>query len=45
MKKYKDNINSISADNDANIMVEVIQNELIVVADSVDKYIKLKFDD
>ncbi|MEQ6355224.1 hypothetical protein ABNX05_11400 [Lysinibacillus sp. M3] len=45
IQKYKENINSIAKENETSIIVEVIQNELIVVADNVDKHIKLKFDD
>jgi|GEM_PF-4551673 len=45
IQKYKENINSIAKDNETSIIVEVIQNELIVVADNVNKHIKLKFDD
>lgn len=45
IQKYKDTINNIAVNNDTSIIVEVIRNELIVVADNVDKHIKLKFDD
>lgn len=45
IQKYMDNINNIAINNNTSIIVEVIQNELIVVADNVDKHIKLKFDD
>ncbi len=45
IQKYKDSIDDIAINNDTNIIVEVIQNELIVVADNVNKHIKLKFDD
>lgn len=45
IQKYNGSINCIAAENETSIIVEVIQNELIVVADNVDKHIKLKFDD
>lgn len=45
IQRYNENINRIAKDNDASIIVEVIQNELIAVAENVDKHIKLKFDD